>query len=340
MSTAATTIPAVSILMPVRNEEKHLPAALASLSAQTFRDWELVAVDDGSTDRTAEILARAAAADPRISVLTTGGKGLVPALNLGLAACRAELVARMDGDDVSHPARLAAQTAYLAAHPQVGLLACSFRHFPRRRIGIGMAAYEDWQNSLLTHDSILADVFVESPFVHPSVVFRKGEVQRVGGYRNMGWAEDYDLWLRLAAAGTRFARLPETLFFWRERPERTTRTNPAYAQNAMRLCKLHHLLQGFLKGERRVILAGAGLEGRAWYRILHEAGIGVEAWVDVDPKKVGKQLHGAPVLATAELGRGGTKLLMTVGARGARAVVRETTRQAGFVEGRDAVCVA
>ncbi|QWV94249.1 glycosyltransferase [Geomonas oryzisoli] len=336
----ATTIPSLSILMPVRNEEKHLPAALASLSAQSFRDWELVAVDDGSTDRTPAILARTAAADARVRVLATGGQGLVPALNLGLAQCRSELVARMDGDDVAHPGRLEAQIAHLATHPEVGLVATCFQHFPRRRIGSGMIGYQQWQNSLLSHDAILADIFVESPFVHPSVMFRKELVQQVGGYRDMGWAEDYDLWLRLAAAGTRFARLPETLFFWRERPERTTRTDPAYAAHAMRQCKLHHLLQGFLKGERSVILAGAGLEGRAWYRMLHEAGIRVEAWIDVDPKKIGRHLHGAPVLSTGELEHNGTKLLMTVGARGARAVVRQSTRQAGYVEGCDAVCVA
>ena len=331
--------PAVSILMPVRNEEKFLPAALRSLAAQSYEDWELVAVDDGSTDGTAGILARAAQRDPRVRVLTCG-KGLVPALNQGLAQCRAPLVARMDGDDVSHPARLAAQVAYLATHPGVGLVACSFRHFPRHRIGTGMAGYEKWQNLLSTHEAIVSDLFVESPFVHPSVMFRKSAVEGVGGYRDMGWPEDYDLWLRLAAAHTRFARLPGPLFFWRERPERTTRTNPAYAPEAFRLCKLHHLMNGFLKGEREVILAGAGLEGRAWYRILSEAGIGVHAWLDVDPRKIGRQLHGAPVLATDQVTANGVKMLMTVGARGAREVVRRSSAQAGFVEGKDSVCVA
>lgn len=331
--------PAVSILMPVRNEEKYLAAALRSLTEQTFRDWELVAVDDGSTDATPRILEQAARQDPRVRVLRCGA-GLVPALNLGLASCRGALVARMDGDDISHPARLAAQAEFLSAHPEVGLVACSFRHFPRHRVGMGMTGYERWQNGLLDHGAILRDLFVESPFVHPSVMMRKSSLEAVGGYREMGWAEDYDLWLRLAAAGTRFARLPAPLFFWRERPERATRTNPAYTPEAFRLCKLHHLQKGFLHGEKQVILAGAGLEGRAWHRVLREAGISVTAWVDVDPKKIGRDLHGAPVLATDRVRCEGVKLLMTVGARGARAIVRRTSAEAGFTEGVDSICVA
>lgn len=332
-------IPAVSILMPVRNEERFLPAALRSLAAQTFTDWELVAVDDGSTDGTSRILAEAAAADQRIRVLHSG-EGLVPALNLGLKKCRASLIARMDGDDVSHPRRLAAQVAHLAAHPEIGLVACSFKHFPRRTVGIGMAGYEQWQNRLITHEEIAADLFVESPFVHPSVMYRRSCLEQVEGYRDRGWPEDYDLWLRLAAAQVKFTRLREILFFWRERPERTTRTNPAYAPDAFRRCKLHHLMNGFLKGETEVILAGAGLEGRAWYRLLREEGIRVAAWLDVDPRKIGRQLHGAPVLPTGEVTASGVKLLMTVGARGARSQVRESTSKSGFVEGIDAVCVA
>ncbi|BCG46060.1 Glycosyl transferase, group 2 family [Citrifermentans bremense] len=337
--TTLNHIPAVSILMPVRNEERFLPAALRSIEAQTFTDWELVAVDDGSTDGTPRILAEAAAADPRIRVLHCG-EGLVPALNLGLNECRASLVARMDGDDVSHPRRLAAQVALLAAHPEIGLAACSFRHFPRQGVGIGMAGYEQWQNRLITHEEIAADLFVESPFVHPSVMYRRCCVERLEGYRDRGWPEDYDLWLRLAAAQVKFARLAEPLFFWRERPERTTRTNPAYAPDAFRRCKLHHLMNGFLKGETEVILAGAGLEGRAWYRLLREEGIRVAAWLDVDPRKIGRQLHGAPVLATGQVTASGVKLLMTVGARGARALVRESSAKSGFVEGIDAACVA
>jgi glycosyltransferase involved in cell wall biosynthesis len=330
--------PVISILMPVRNEEKFLPAALASLKAQTVSAWELVVVDDGSTDRTPAILA-AAAADKRIKVAVNRAKGLVPALNQGLAACRAPLVARMDGDDVCHPERLAKQLAIMASGQGVGLVAATFRHFPRRHLKIGMLAYEEWQNSLATHDQIMADLFVESPFVHPGVMFRKELVDRLGGYRDMGWAEDYDLWLRLAGDGVRFARTAEPLLFWRDRPERATRTMDEYSADAFRRCKLHHLCRGLLQDATEVILAGAGKEGRACQRLLAAAGIKVVCWVDVDPKKCGRQLHGAMVVSHDSLEPGPTKMLVTVGTRGARGGIRAWAKAAGFVEGADFVCV-
>ncbi len=330
--------PAVSILMPLRNEEKFLPAALASIAAQSVSAWELVVVDDGSIDRTAAILA-AAAADPRVRVQQNRAKGLVTALNQGLAACRAPLVARMDGDDISHPQRLAKQLAVMAADPQIGLVASSFRHFPRQHLKIGMLAYEQWQNSLVSHELIMADIFVESPFVHPGVTCRKDILTALGGYRDMGWAEDYDLWLRMAHAGVQFARNAEPLLFWRDRPERATRTMNEYSADAFRRCKLHHLQNGFLQGAEAVILAGAGKEGRAWQRLLVEAGIRVALWVDVDPKKEGRLLHGARVVSPQAFAPGTGRMLVTVGTRGARAGIRDWAATAGFIELVDYICV-
>lgn len=112
--------PDVSILMPARNEERFLPAALESIRRQTLQDWELVAVDDGSTDATPDILEKAAKNDSRIRVLCPEERGLVPALNIGLAECRAHLVAQMDADDISHPWRLALQHSFLSDNPTVG----------------------------------------------------------------------------------------------------------------------------------------------------------------------------------------------------------------------------
>ena len=333
------TSPRLSIVLPVRNEAEFLPQALASMERQTFAEWELVAVDDGSTDATPLILATASRRDPRIRVIPFAGRGLVPALNAGLSACRAPFVARMDGDDISHPRRLELQVACLESNPAVGLVTSAFRHFPRSRLRIGMLAYETWQNSLDSHEAIMRDRFVESPFVHPSVMFRKELVTGVGGYRDMGWAEDYDLWLRLAAAGVRFARLPKTLFFWRDRPGRATRNMAEYTAAAFRACKVHHLRQGFLTGVDEVVLAGAGKEGRAWRVALSGEGVAVKCWVDVDPRKIGRMLHGAPVIGADAASPAMGRLLITVGTRGAREELRRWATAVGFREGEDFLCV-
>lgn len=333
------TPPVISLLMPVRNEEKHLRSALASLASQTFREWELVVVDDGSSDRTPDIVTGAAAADRRIRLFRSPGKGLVQALNFGLEQCRAELIARMDGDDVCHPRRLELQERLMADHPEVSLAACSFRHFPRKNLKIGMLSYEEWQNSLATHEQICRDIFVESPFVHPAVVVRRQVLESVGGYVDMGWAEDYDLWLRLHTAGCRFARLPDPLFYWRDRPERSTRTMAEYTNEAFRRCKAHHLRNGFLNGASSVTLIGAGIEGRAWRKVLAEVDITVSRWVDLDPRKVGMMLHNAPVIPEHAVEPGSGPMLVTIGTRGARSQIRHWASGRGLLEGVDFICV-
>ena len=333
-------LPKVSILMPVRNEERYLQAALNSLYAQTLSDWELVVVDDSSSDSTPRILSAAAEKDKRVHVIRQEGGGLVAALNTGLDKCRAPLLARMDGDDISHPRRLAEQAACLQANPDTGLIACSFRHFPRTSLKQGMFDYEIWQNSLQNHDLILRDLFVESPFVHPGIMTRRTILQQLGGYRDCGWAEDYDLWLRMSAAGIHFMRLPDILFFWRDHPERATRTMDEYSSNAFRSCKLHHLRHGFLKSCSEVVMAGAGIEARAWQRLLAEDGIRVSHWLDVDPRKIGRTLHGAPVSLPQELDLAGRKMLAAIGVRGARDQFRSLANRLGWQEGMDFVTVA
>jgi len=335
-----TTLPRISILMPVRNEASYLPAALDSLAQQTLLSWELVVVDDGSSDSTPDILSSAAREDSRIRVIRRERGGLVAALNTGLEACRAPLLARMDGDDICHPRRLELQAAYLDTHNDTGLLACNFRHFPRTTLKQGMLSYETWQNTLESHDLIMRDRFIESPFVHPSIMARRALIVKAGGYRDCGWAEDYDLWLRLAQNGTRFARLPLPLFFWRDHPGRATRTMSENSAAAFPSGKLHYLQPGFLRGQRSVIIAGAGIEGRAWQRLLAGAGITVSSWVDVDPRKIGRTLHGAPVNGTDHLLTRPGKILVAIGVRGAREQFRELVQSMSLQEGLDFICVA
>jgi glycosyltransferase involved in cell wall biosynthesis len=335
------SLPRVSILMPVRNEERYLPAALDSIFRQTLTEWELVAVDDGSTDGTLSILSEAAHIDSRIHIIRREGGGLVAALNDGLSCCHAPMLARMDGDDICHPKRLELQAAYLDANPECGLVACSFRHFPRTGLKQGMLAYETWQNKLITHNLIMRDQYVESPFVHPSIMTLRKIIERIGGYHDCGWAEDYDLWLRMATEGVQFARLPQNLFFWRDHPERATRTMSEYSAVSFRECKAHFLRQSFLFNHKNVIIAGAGLEGRAWHRVIAAHGINVSTWLDVDPRKLGRILHGATIIhPMAYKPRFGDKMIVAIGVRGAREDFRTLITTMGFREGLDFVCVA
>lgn len=326
--------------MPVRNEECYLQAALDSLYRQTCSNWELIAVDDGSSDQTATILDGAARRDRRVQVIRREGGGLVAALNTGLEACRAPLLARLDGDDICHPRRLEQQFAYLEARPDTGLVACDFLHFPRTGLKQGMIDYEIWQNSLADHSLVIRDLYVESPFVHPSIMMRRTILDELGGYQDNVWPEDYDLWLRMAAAGVRFARLPQTLLFWRDHPERATRTRHEYASQAFRACKCHHLLRGFLHGTPDVVIAGAGQEARAWQRLLTAADVTVSTWLDVDPRKIGRILHNAPVISPDELHLNGRKMIVAIGVRGAREQFRNVAQRRGWQEGMDFVCVA
>jgi len=138
----------------------------------------------------------------------------------------------------------------------------------------------------------------------------------------------------------RFARLPQTLLFWRDHPERATRTMDEYALHAFRAAKCHHLLHGFLRDVPDVVIAGAGLEARAWQRLLDAADVTVSTWLDVDPKKIGRILHHAPVISPDQLHLDGRKMIVAIGVRGAREQFRGVAEGRGWQEGVDFVCVA
>ena len=201
----------VTVLMPVHNAEKHLAEAVESILNQTFSDFELLCVDDGSTDTSPEILARYAGKDDRIRIIRNEkNNGIALSLNRGLKEAHTDLIARMDSDDASLPTRLALQVAFMAANPDV-LISSG-----------GMALYEtDMCISLPTDDAtIRIHLLWKSPFCHPAVIFRRTPVLEAGGYDTAAIpAEDYELWTRLAAArGWRFANLDTVLLRYRTHP--------------------------------------------------------------------------------------------------------------------------
>ncbi len=334
-------MPAVSVLMPCYNAAATLEDALESLSSQTHPDFEVVAVDDGSTDGTLAILQSWAGRDQRFRVLALPHGGVIAASNAGLAACRAPYVARMDADDRSHPERLARQAAYLDDNPEVAVVGCLVEGFPRETLREGYEIYIQWLNSLVSDEEIRREMFVESPLANPSAMFRREWVEKVGGYnQERGWPEDYDLWLRLYMARARFGKVPEVLLEWRDHPNRLTRTDGRYSVENFIRAKAYYLARGPLKGRDAVIIWGAGMMGRRLSKHLLRQEVNLAAFVDIDPRKIGRTRRGFPIISPEELpdwlGRyQNPAALAAVGARGARALIRERLNGMGLREGED-----
>lgn len=329
----------VSVVMPVYNEAESLGEALASLAGQTEPEFEVIAVDDGSTDATRELLAEWARRDPRVRPVRQPHTGIVAALNRGLAEARGRYIARMDADDVAHPDRLRLQADYLDRHPETGLVACRAEYLGDARQRRGLALFVEWTNSLLSAEQIAAYRFVESPLIHPTVMFRRDLVERFGGYRAGPFPEDYELWLRWLEAGVRMEKLPETLLGWRDRPERLTRTDGRYSVEAFFRVKAPYLfrwLAAHNPHHPEVVVWGAGRTTRKRLRYLTELGVRVKAYIDIDPRKIGHRIGGAPVLGPEELPAPGECFVVQyVGSRGAREDVEQRLQQKGYRRGRD-----
>jgi glycosyltransferase involved in cell wall biosynthesis len=333
--------PRISVLLPVRDARATLAACLDSLAAQTLGDHEVVAVDDGSRDGSGDYLRARAALDPRIRVVASPARGLVSALGMALAAARAPLVARLDADDLARPERLRLQAERLERDARVDVLGCrvAASALPGAALGAGMRAYVDWANGLLEHDAMARERFVESPLVHPSVAMRTAALRRLG-YREFDGPEDYDLWLRAFDAGQRFAKLAETLVDWRDSKQRLTRSDTRYAAEAFRRLKVEVLVGGLLRG-RRAVVWGAGPIGKSFARALAGAGQALAAFVEVDARKIGQRIHGAPVVGIGSaLDFRDAIHLAAVGQPGARARIRAEAARLGLRDGADLVAVA
>ena len=207
-------------------------------------------------------------------------------------------------------------------------------------VGYGMRRYVAWQNGLVTPDDHARQLFVESPLCHPSVVLRRRALDLVGGFRDGPFPEDYDLWLRLDAAGFGLAKVPEVLLRWRHRAGRATFGDARYGLDRFFGTKAAFLAPKLARLGRPVAVWGAGKTGKRTARALEAHGVRASLFVDIDPRKLGGVARRAPIDDPAAVLRGRHSVVVAVGAEGARDVVRARLDARGFVEGADYFCAA
>ncbi len=211
-------VPRVSVVMSVRNDAVRVERAVRSILDQSFRDLELIVIDDGSTDATAGVLDRLAAGDARLRVIHQDNTGLTRALIRGCALARGEFIARQDSDDWSHPLRIAEQVALLDSDPGIGFVSCAVRYLgPADE---PLCVVSRGADSVLATQGLLERR--EGPPAHGSVLFRRALYAQVGGYRaEFHYAQDSDLWLRMVERA-RIGYLPEVRYRHRKEPRSTS----------------------------------------------------------------------------------------------------------------------
>jgi len=226
---AAAPAPRVSVVLPVYDGEPFLVEAVHSILAQSLRDFELIAIDDGSRDGSGEILGRLARNDGRLTALHQDNAGMVASLNRAIALARGEFIARMDQDDVAHPERFARQVAFLDTHPDIVVVGCAVTLIDECGKHIREVDYP------CTPEAVAEFLQIGAPLAHPTVMMRRAAVLSVGGYRQAyRFAEDYDLWLRMAER-YRLANLPDRLLLYRQHASKQSSTYAVEQRFATRM---------------------------------------------------------------------------------------------------------
>jgi glycosyltransferase involved in cell wall biosynthesis len=239
--TPCPVAPIVSVVMPVYNSEAYLADSIGSILAQTFTDWELICVDDGSRDGSLEVLRRYECAEPRMRVITRPNTGVTRARNDGIGVARGRYIAAMDSDDVALPERLRRQVDYMECHPEcVGLGAAV------RIVGPDLMPICD-EPKPLDHETIdqLALAGCGAAILQPVAMFRTEAVREIGGYRDECFThEETDLYLRLAEIG-RLANLPDIMLLYRQRLGSINRTQRALQrQYGRKIVRDAHIRRG------------------------------------------------------------------------------------------------
>lgn len=329
----------VAVLLPFRDTAARLDDAIASIIAQTFRNWELLLVDNASTDGGAAIARKWSRSDLRIRLLTEPRPGIANALNTGLAGAMAPLIARMDADDISRPDRLEKQVAYMNKRPVIGVLGALTGFSTSVANSAGMRAFVNWQNGLITPQDHFLKRFVDAPVAHPTVMFRRELIDRYGGYSTDPLPEDHELWLRWMHNGVQFAKLPEELLQWNDHPQRLSRIHPNYSVDAFYRTKVHWLARWLhceLRG-RPVVVAGTSALCVERAKLLEAEGIAVKGFTDVKRREV----KGYMFVPHLELPAAGDVFIVSfISQRGTGNRIAEFLVSRGLVEGVDFILAA
>ncbi len=322
--------PRVSVVLPVYNGEKYIHRAVESIVNQDFADWELLVVDDGSTDGTSIIIGQFS--DPRIKYHLIKHSGVAVAANYGIDQCSGEYIARMDSDDYSFPERFTKQVNYLDRNHSVGLVSSLVKYGGDRLMQAGYAHHVDWINSLVTHEDIYLNRFVDSPVANPSLMFRRKLLKQHGLHREGPIPEDYEILLRWLHEGVRFGKVEEELMEWSDYDSRLTRNHDNYSDDSFQKVKAEYFSKWYLEHghEKQIWVWGNGSSVKRKSSFLADFGLQISGYIDVNPRNQEDVIHYKDILSLNQ-----PLILNYVADRNGRVEIQNWLNTNGFINGSD-----
>lgn len=253
-------VPQVSVLLPYKDADQYIEKCLNSIKDQ-LEGNELILVENQFEDSL--VVSEFIHQNPQLNVLKIKeiNIGIVHALNTGLLHCKGQFIARMDADDEMPSGRLKLQSEFLLNHPEIDLVSGLVEYIGDIEKNKGFYLYVNQLNAIKSFDEILSLRFIESPFAHPSVMFRKAAIGDFELYKHGSFPEDYELWLRWLQQGKKMAKINSTVVRWLDRENRLSRTDPRYSNDAFRQLKTQYLILWIkenVPNHKTIVVAGVG----------------------------------------------------------------------------------
>ena len=291
----------ISVLMPVKNTAKFLVECLDSIVNQTETNWELIAVDDNSTDESFSILLKYASKDQRIKIFKNTGNGIIEALRFAYSKSSGNLISRMDSDDIMSLDKLQVLKTNLlkkgSGHISLGLV----EYFSEKPLGEGFKNYEIWLNKLISKGTNFSEIYKECVIPSPCWMVFREDLEECNAFYPNDYPEDYDLAFRFYLMGLKPIPCENVLHHWRDYSTRTSRTDIHYADNTFLEIKLKYFLLNEYDKTKNLVIWGAGTKGKTIAKKLIDKNIPFY-WICDNPKKIGKHIYNVEMLPITSLG--------------------------------------
>lgn len=280
----------ISILMPAKNAEKHLKDCLNSIINQEFKDWELIVINDNSTDETETLLKEYVANEKRISYYNNSGSGIIAALKLAYSKCSGDFITRMDADDIMPFDKLLLMSEAISKNPNA-LITGFVKYIADDKLYDGYLAYETWLNQLVLDQNHYKEIYKECVIPSPCWLVSRTTFEACGAFRSEIYPEDYDLSFRFYKNNIPIVGILEVLHIWRDHSTRASRNDSNYSDNAFLDIKTHYFLELDYDKYSMLILWGAGTKAKKIAQILIERNIPFK-WACNNSKKIGHNIYG------------------------------------------------